>query len=187
MTRARDERTGCTAPRARLTSGEQLALALKTVQAGECRPFTGGVTQHFGHKRVRHGGSKWLAHRLAWTLTFGPIPSGLCVCHRCDVPSCINPGHLFLGTRGDNNVDRGVKGRTVTARGSRHPHSKLTEWKVKEILRKIGEGRTVCALSQEYDVSLTAVYRIRSGEGWAHVARSPGVDPCNAHNPRKGA
>ena len=76
-----------------------------------CRPFAGCRTKK-GYGQLTYGGKAWRAHRLAWTQTYGPIPPGLCVLHQCDNPPCIEPTHLFLGTRGDNNRDAAAKGRT---------------------------------------------------------------------------
>lgn len=82
-----------------------------------------------GHLRAGYGALKfqrqrWMAHRLAFTLSTGPIPDGLKVCHKCDNPICCNPGHLFLGTNADNHKDMRAKGRAPTGdrNGSRtHP------------------------------------------------------------------
>lgn len=51
------------------------------------------------------------AHQLSWFMVNGKIPKGMCVCHKCDIPECVNPEHLFIGTAADNNFDKKCKGR----------------------------------------------------------------------------
>lgn len=67
--------------------------------------------RHKGYGAFNVRGENFKAHRLAWELTYGPIPKGMHVCHRCDTPSCVNPTHLFLGTNQDNVADMFQKGR----------------------------------------------------------------------------
>lgn len=73
-------------------------------QGPGCWEWTGARAAH-GYGQVWDGQRQTGAHRMAWRLTFGKIPKGLVVCHRCDNPPCCNPSHLFLGTPSDNARD----------------------------------------------------------------------------------
>src|SRR5512135_1141352 len=64
-----------------------------------------------GYAYVRIGTARWRAHRFSWMLHFGPIPKGVWVLHTCDVPCCVNPQHLWLGSAVDNTADCIAKGR----------------------------------------------------------------------------
>lgn len=64
-----------------------------------------------GYGTFKLEGKKARAHRVAWEIANGPIPDGLHVCHTCDVPECVNPSHLWVGTNTDNMRDCVKKGR----------------------------------------------------------------------------
>jgi hypothetical protein len=59
-----------------------------------------------------------IAPRVSWELAYGPIPDGMFVCHRCDIPACVRPDHLFLGTPKANIEDCVRKGRHVGIRSA---------------------------------------------------------------------
>jgi hypothetical protein len=99
------------------------------------RPLTAYGHGYLTYKHKQY--SEGLAHREAWVRAFGAIPEGSCVLHRCDNPPCVNPAHLFLGSRVDNNADRTVKGRTGTAlrAGEGARMVRLRDCEVEEIIR----------------------------------------------------
>lgn len=79
-----------------------------------CYLWIGSYTGH-GYGSFWTGTRNERAHRVAWQFAHGPIPNGQEVCHRCDVPSCVNPDHLFLGTHQRNMRDSFDKGRSRPA------------------------------------------------------------------------
>src|SRR5687768_2088481 len=107
--------------------------------------------EHFGYGRVRFAHTHLLAHRVSWELTFGLIPHGQFVLHRCDNPSCVNPAHLFLGSTADNVTDRNRKNRQARQKGEKNGGSKLTIAQIQEIRARHAQGNiTVLALAKEF-------------------------------------
>lgn len=109
------------------------------------------------------------AHRIAWQLTHGTIPGGLCVLHHCDTPACVRPSHLFLGTRTENNADKMAKGRNVAVGlpGESNPQARLTANQVREIRERYASGNAMqLALANEYGVSRPLISMIVTGKIW---------------------
>lgn len=127
----------------------------------------------YGYGQFSVGYSMRPAHRVAWALVHGPIPTGMHVLHRCDNPPCVNPDHLLLGTNEDNVRDRDRKGRGVRPKGERHGRSKLREKEVREILRFRANGLGATRIAADYGVAPCTIRRIVSGARWKHIAEAP--------------
>ena len=118
--------------------------------------------------------SRLTAHHIAYELTHGPIPDEVFVLHECDNPICVNPDHLFLGTKADNNRDRAKKGRS--ARGENHPKSKLVPEQVLEIRRlNREEGWTHRKLATHFGVGKGSIQGILNGSHWSHLPNATEV------------
>ena len=128
----------------------------------------GVISDSSGHPRVKK------VHRVVYAHFVGEIPNGMMVCHRCDVPLCVNPEHLWLGTNADNMRDMGEKGRSLFHKrnfvGENHGNSKLTESQVRAIRQRRADGLTFAAIGAEFNISTSSAHLVCAGRSWRHVS-----------------
>lgn len=132
-----------------------------------------------GKKNSGYGGFQikrnyYAAHRIAYAIYYQKDAGELCVCHVCDNPPCVNPLHLFLGTKLDNTRDRIRKGRSnvrpeKVGRGETHSQVKITEDQVRSIRQRAGNGANYPTLAKDFDLSKSAICLIVQRKRWAHV------------------
>jgi hypothetical protein len=121
---------------------------------------------HTGYARFH----RILAHRWSFIYFFGPLPMHLDVCHTCDVRNCVNPRHLFLGTRAENMQDASRKKRVkfpAPLRGKENPKAKLSDADILALRCHPREGLTEFVRS--LGISYTHAKRVRRGKVWKHV------------------
>lgn len=117
-----------------------------------------------GYGKVSKDGRSKIAHRVIWEARNGPVPEGYVLCHRCDVPSCVNPDHLFVGTHKQNSMDMVKKGRST--KGEKVAISVLTENSVREI--RCSDG-SYADKARRYNVHPSTIRQIMLRETWRHV------------------
>ena len=132
-----------------------------------CWVWTGNLVGSLGYGGLRVGNKTPRAHRVSWELFRGPIPAGMHVLHKCDVPSCVNPDHLFLGTHLENMRDKERKGRGNQPTGVRNAKTTLSPDAILDI--RLSTARP-CYLARLYGVSWTTIQNIRLRRTWRHVA-----------------
>lgn len=112
------------------------------------------------------------AHRVSYFLHHKSIDKNLMCCHSCDNPPCVNPNHLWLGTQGENSLDRHKKGRTRTGhlRGQDNPGAKLTENDVRFIRKNHNHCEfSTRKLAAMFGVCQTKIRQVLSGQAWKGV------------------
>lgn len=141
---------------------ERIAFYSAPDPSSGCILWTGFINKTgYGELKIRQ--KHHLAHRLSWSISQGPIPDGMFVCHKCDVRRCVNPDHLFLGTADDNTQDMMRKGRQRLVGA---PPVKLDAVRARTI-RESTESHRVIA--DRFGVSRSLVYAIKRRIVWAHA------------------
>lgn len=116
--------------------------------------------------RMWDGKKSEYAYRVAWSIYRGPIPRDLELRHTCDVPSCVNPNHLTVGTRKQNMADCVARGRTNKPRGEAAPTARLTEISVRAIRASDEPSKRIARRLGIHDKT---VRDIRRGVTWRHI------------------
>ncbi len=117
-------------------------------------------------------GKKMATHRVAYILAFGEVPEGLHVLHHCDNPTCVNPGHLFLGTNLDNTLDRIKKGRTTALpyerrlRGEKCSWSKMTGELAASIRQRVADGERQSSVAGSLGLSRSLICNVVNMKAW---------------------
>lgn len=145
---------------------ERMLLRISPEPNSGCWLWDGAVATN-GYGSITVARRSWSCHRLMWELTRGPIPRGLWVLHKCDVRSCINPDHLFLGDLAANTNDMLRKGRN--AHGRRSGGARLTDEAVRAILQ---DNRLLRLVAVDHGVDMSTIARVRRGESWRHIQRN---------------
>jgi hypothetical protein len=148
-----------------------------------------GTKTNTGYGQIGLGGRTQTTHRVSWFLAHGQWPR-LCVLHKCDVPACVNPEHLFEGTKADNARDMSRKGRCwqrrkperiisgdlhyarlspeLLARGDDNGNSKLSEAQALQIIVRKRSGERHVDIARDFGIAKSQVSNIGRTQ-WKHL------------------
>lgn len=138
------------------------------LKTDSCWNWTGTLAK-VGYPVLNVNGTLVYGHRIAYFLKDRNFDQSMCVLHSCDNRKCVNPSHLFLGTRQDNMQDKVSKNRQSF--GEMNTHT-LTEQDIIEIKQKYATGKyTQRRLGVAYRVNQSEISRVLAGYRWRHMSQ----------------
>lgn len=145
----------------RYSDAEQALMFLRKVKDfgtdDDCWAWV-GASKGNGYGHTTYQGKNMPAHRKAFLIFKGEIPAGFDVCHACDNRWCVNPAHLFLGTRAENMADAMKKGRTDGGHRKR-----LNEIQIQEVRRRLNRGEQSSQIAQALGLHQGTISQIKLG------------------------
>lgn len=138
--------------------------------SNDCWLWTGSKYSD-GYGRTKRFKKYRLCHKISYELHKGPVPIGIFVCHSCDIRSCVNPNHLWLGTHNDNMKDMVKKKRSKNGimRGEKNPMAILFEVDVKAIKLAISDGETNVSIGKRFGVHHSTISAIKRKKNWLFI------------------
>lgn len=133
-----------------------------------CWIWVGSKTK-LGYGKLTVSNKTTLAHRASWACTYGEIPDGMCVLHKCDNPKCINPKHLFLGTYFDNTRDMISKGRKSPTHCEFSGVAKVNADQVSKIRERLLMGDVQSQIGIDFGLTQSAISRIKTKSNWSKL------------------
>lgn len=111
------------------------------------------------------------AHRYSCELTYGAIPKGMLALHKCDIKICVNPKHIYIGSKKENSADAYSRGRMNNVwhpAGSQHPAAKLNQDQIAEIRSVIGRFKRGqrSEMAARFGVSPATISDVKGGYSW---------------------
>ena len=157
-----------------MPTAERIKSHIIINQTTGCWEWQGAKKNGYGHtiagSRTNGTRKRIPAHRLSYQTFVGQIPEGMEICHRCDNRCCVNPEHLFIGTRQDNVDDREAKGRNRPPKGSNNGRAKLTEDAVlRARLERMEKHTSFQKLADKYGVSKHTMQQAIKWRLWKNV------------------
>ena len=141
----------------------------RVTRKDQCLVWT-GTKDRDGYGKVTWYGRTMRAHRVAYLLANGNIPSGSHVCHSCDRPECVTPKHLWLGSNAENHADSAAKARAKNRWTGPRQLAKLTPKLVRYARRRYALGDiTQARLATELGITQSHITNVLSGRRWGSV------------------
>lgn len=135
---------------------------------GDCWNWIGS-RDSWNYARIIVNGKNCTAHRISYRLFNGSLTQNQLVRHKCDIPHCINPKHLVVGSHADNVCDAYERHRYPTRKGIGNGNSKLSEAMIFQIKRLVELGFTYPYVANEYGVTSGTIGHIIRGLTWKHL------------------
>ena len=150
-----------------MTLQEKVLSNIEFDTNGGCWFWTASLSHGYG--RLRHHGRAHRAHRVSYLAFRGALAATDLLLHQCDIPCCVNPHHLRIGTQRQNLEEMSARGRRNDPRGTRNPNAKLDDDKVRAIRALVVAGDFHHDIAARFNISDSRVSRIANRHEWKHV------------------